>query len=117
MLATLLYAGFVVSQSSASSTDVPITALNMPADARLANEPARRSRGPLPLDQRPGRDRVDDSFQATVDLANVDPDAGPTTVPVGRSVDPRIQVVSAEPRRVPVTLDPIKTRSGSRSRS
>jgi YbbR domain-containing protein len=114
VLATLLYAGFVVSQSVREFTGaVPITPQNIPADARLAtNLPAVTSIRYLSISD-PGAIASTDSFQATVDLATVDPDAGPTTVPVRVvSVDPRFQVVSAEPRQIQVTLDPVKTRSG-----
>ncbi|HET9346275.1 MAG TPA: CdaR family protein [Candidatus Limnocylindrales bacterium] len=114
VLATLLYAGFVVSQSVREFTGtIPITALNMPTDVRLqTNLPAVTSVRYLSISD-PGAIASTDSFQASVDLANVDPDSGPTTVPVRVvSVDPRFQVVSAEPPVVQVTLDPVKTRSG-----
>jgi YbbR domain-containing protein len=114
VLATLLYAGFVVSQSVREFTGtVPITALNIPADARLAtNLPAVTSIRYLSISD-PGATASTDSFQATVDLGTVDPDAGPTPVPVRVvSVDPRFQAVSWEPRQVQVTLDPVVTRSG-----
>jgi YbbR domain-containing protein len=114
VLATLLYAGFVVSQSVREFTGtVPITAQNIPADARLAtNLPAVTSIRYLSISD-PGAIASTDSFQATVNLANVDPDAGPTSVPVRVvAVDPRFQVVSFEPRQVQVTLDPVVTRSG-----
>jgi diadenylate cyclase len=61
----------------------------------------------------PGARASTDSFQATVDLKNVDPNGAPAFVPVNvQSVDPRFQVVSWEPPEVRVTLDPIKTRTG-----
>ena len=54
-----------------------------------------------------------DSFQATIDLAGVDPDAGPTFVPVNvESVDPRFQVVDYEPRGISVQLDPSRREPG-----
>jgi len=112
VLASLLYAGFVVSQSVREfNGTIPITPLNIPADARMAtNLPAVTSVRYLSISD-PGAIASTDSFQATVDLANVDPDAGPTSVPVQVvSVDPRFQVVSAEPPFVQVTLDPVKTR-------
>ena len=114
VLATFLYAGFVVSQSVQEFTgSVPITPENMPADARLATAlPAVTNIRYLSVSD-PGAVASTDSFRATVDLANVDPDAGPTTVPVNvESVDPRFQVVSAVPPVVQVTLDPVKTRFG-----
>lgn len=113
VLSTLLYAGFVVSQSVREfNGTIPITPLNIPADARMANNlPAVTSVRYLSIGD-PGAIASTDSFQATVDLSTVDPDAGPTSVPVRVvSVDPRFQVVSAEPPFVQVTLDPVKIRT------
>jgi YbbR domain-containing protein len=114
VLATLLYAGFVVSQSVQEFTgNVQIKRLNTPADAALATElpPVTSIRYTSISD--PSARATPDSFLATVDLAGIDPDAGPTFVPVKvESVDPRFQVIDWEPPSVRVTLDPIKTRTG-----
>ena len=114
VLATMLYAGFVISQSVQEfTTSVPIDAINGPADASLATDlPQVTSIRYISLGDASARASAD-SFQATVDLAGVDPEGGPTFVPVKvESVDPRFQVVSWEPPSVRVTLDPIKTRTG-----
>ena len=114
VLATLLYAGFVISQSVQEFTgSVQITAVNQPADAFLtASLPQVTSIRYISLGDASARASAQ-SFLATVDLANVDPDAGPTFVPVHvESRDARFQVVSWEPPEVQVTLDPVKTRTG-----
>lgn len=114
VLATLLYAGFVISQSVQEFTgNVQIDRVNQPADASLASElPPVTSVRYISLGDASARASTS-SFVATIDLANVDPDAGPTFVPVNvQSVDPRFQVVSWEPPSVRVTLDPLKTRTG-----
>ena len=114
VLATLLYAGFAVSQSVQEFPGtVPIDAINQPATARLATTLPQVTNIRYLSISDPGARASTDSFQATVDLRNVDPDAGPVFVPVNvQSVDPRFQVVSWEPPEVRVTLDPIKTRTG-----
>jgi len=114
VLATLLYAGFAVSQSVQEFPGtVPIDAINQPATARLATTLPQVTNIRYLSISDPGARASTDSFQATVDLRNVDPNAGPVFVPVNvQSVDPRFQVVSWEPPEVRVTLDPIKTRTG-----
>lgn len=114
VLATLLYAGFVISQSVQEFTgSVPITPINQPDNAQLAsNLPDVTSIRYISLGDASARASTD-SFEATVNLEGVDAEAGPVTVPVRvESVDPRFQVVSWEPPQVRVTLDPIKTRTG-----
>jgi YbbR domain-containing protein len=114
VLATLLYAGFVISQSVQEfSGSILIDVVNQPADAQLATDlPPVTNVRYISLGDASAR-ASSSSFQATVDLATIDPDAGPTFVPVKvESVDPRFQVVSWEPPSVRVALDPIKSRSG-----
>jgi YbbR domain-containing protein len=114
VLATLLYAGFVISQSVQEfNGSVPITPINQPTTAQLAtNLPDVTSVRYISLGNASARASTD-SFRATVNLADVDPEAGPTSVAVRvDAVDPRFQVVSWEPPRVTVTLDPLKTRTG-----
>jgi YbbR domain-containing protein len=114
VLATLLYAGFVVSQSVQEfAGPVQITPVSQPADAKMivALPPVTNIRYTSISD--PGARASTGSFEATVNLADVDPNAGPVVVPVNVvSVDPRFQAISWEPRQVRVTLDPIKTRTG-----
>ncbi len=114
VLATMLYAGFVLSQSNQEYTGgVEIKALNIPTTASLGDN--------LPLVTRiryfaagsASARASADSFQATVDLADVDPAGGPTFVSIRvQAVDPRFTVVDYEPRTISVTLDPIKRRTG-----
>jgi YbbR domain-containing protein len=109
VLATLLYAGLVVSQSTFTfdTSPIPIRAVNQPTNAVLLVNlpPVNRIRyvssgeagvGPTP-----------DSFQATVDLSGVDPNAGSVFVNVNVvSTDPRFLVRDWEPRTISVLLDP-----------
>ena len=114
VLATLLYAGFVISQSVQEFTgSVEIERLNTPANAALVGElPPVTSIRYITLGDASARASTS-SFRATVDLAGIDPAAGPTFRAVKvESVDPRFQAVSWEPPSVRVTLDPLKTRTG-----
>jgi YbbR domain-containing protein len=114
VLATLLYAGFAVSQSIQEYPGtIQIDVVNQPTTARLATTLPPVSNIRYLSISDPGARASADSFQATVDLKNVDPAAGPTFVPVNVvSVDPRFIVREWEPPEVRVTLDPIKTRDG-----
>lgn len=110
--ATLLYGGLVLSQTTQDfAGSVPIERENQPDDSFLLSELGSVSgiRYVAPADL--GL-RVDSStFQATVDLSNVDPSAGPASVVVRvTAVDPRIQVLDFEPRRIVVTLDRVTER-------
>ena len=109
-LATLLYAGLVVSQSTFEYPGpVQVTVINQPKDVViLGNLPTvTRIRyiangdfatGPTP-----------DSFRATIDLAGADPAAGSQyrTIDVV-SNDPRFLPTDWEPRGINVQLDPLK---------
>jgi YbbR domain-containing protein len=114
VLATLLYAGFAVSQSVQEFPGtVQIDPINQPPKTRIATTLPQVTNIRYLSISDPGARASTDSFQATVDLKNVDPAGGPAFVPVNvQSVDPRFQVVSWEPPEVRVTLDPIKTRTG-----
>jgi YbbR domain-containing protein len=113
VLATLLYAGFVVSQSVQEFTSgVQIEPLNVPTTARLSdNLPDVTRIRYVSIGDASSRASAE-SFQATIDLANVDPQGGPTPVPIRvQSVDARFTVVDFEPRVISVTLDPLKVRN------
>jgi YbbR domain-containing protein len=114
VLATMLYAGFVLSQSVQEYTGgVQIKALNIPTTATLANNPPQVTRIRYVAVGNASARASADSFQATMDLASVDPTGGPTFVSVRvESVDPRFTVVDFEPRTISVSLDPIKVRTG-----
>ena len=112
VLATLLYAGFVVSQNARDvSVSIPIEAPRQPADAVLLTDLGTVTRITYIVtdgsDLRPSTS----SFRATVDLSDVDPALGPTFVPVQlEAVDERIRIITWEPLRVRVQLDPFVTR-------
>jgi YbbR domain-containing protein len=114
VLATLLYAGFVVGQSIQTFPGtVQIIAVNEPPTMRLETSLPQATDIRYLSVSDPGARASTDSFHATVDLANVDPDGGPVFVPVKvESVDPRFIVESWEPREIRVTPDPVKTRTG-----
>lgn len=109
-LATMLYVGLVLSQSARDATvNVQIEARNVPENAVLL--------GQLPVVTKVAYVSSDsavssDSFVATVDLAGVDPNAGPQLVDVdlesiaGSEVSP----ITWFPRRIRVDLDPIRSK-------
>ena len=110
-LATLLYGGLVLSQSTLEFNGVvPVTVEGQPADTFLltAPEPVTTIRYFAPSGIRP----IATTFSATVDLANVPPGGGKQLVPiVVTSLDPRITVLSSEPDVMTVELDALKTKT------
>ncbi len=104
-LATLLYGGLVLSQSSASLTVVvPVHPRDQPVDTFLLEtiRPVTEIRYFSPSGVRP----ISSDFEAFVDLSDVDPGAGPRSVPIQlQSIDPRVRVFSFEPQVVTVELD------------
>ncbi len=110
-LATLLYGGLVLSQSTLEFNGVvPVTQENQPDDTFLltALEPVTTIRYFAPSGIRP----IATTFTATVDLANVPPGGGPQLVPiVVASLDPRITVLGSTPDVMTVELDALETRT------
>jgi YbbR domain-containing protein len=109
VLATLLYSGLVLSQSTQTFIgSVPITVLNEANDVKLLTNPGDvdviRYIGPPTV-------RADSSrFEATIDLAGLEPREEPYSVPIDvRAVDPRISVVGVEPARIDVILARVTT--------
>lgn len=104
-LATLLYGGLVLSQSSATLTGVvPIVPRDQPNDTFLLQtiRPVTEIRYFTPSNVRP----IESDFEAWVDLSGVNPGDGPQSVPVQlRSVDPRVRVIGFEPQNVTIDLD------------
>jgi YbbR domain-containing protein len=104
-LASLLYGGLVLSQSTATLTGVvPVDAVNQPADTFLLEtiRPVTEIRYFSPSGVQP----ISSDFEASVDLSDVEAGAGPLSVPVDlRSVDPRVRVVDFQPKVVTVDLD------------
>jgi YbbR domain-containing protein len=111
LLASLLYAGLVLSQSTATFAEsVPIVVQGESADVSLLTNP-----GDVDLIRyiAPPTVRVDSSrFEATIDLTGLEPRDRPISVPVEvRAVDPRITVLSVEPARIDVVLARIMAKS------
>jgi YbbR domain-containing protein len=111
-LSTLLYAGFVVSQTTKDfNGSVPIETVDQSSDIIVLSDlgAVRQIRYVAPSDL---GIRVDSaSFRATVDLAHVDPTRGrvPLAVHVA-AIDPRIQVLDYAPQSIVVTLDRVASR-------
>ncbi len=106
-LSTLLYGGLVLSQTTKEFPgSVPIETVNQASDVIVLSDLGTVSQiryvapGDLGL-------RVDiASFRATVDLSGIDPKGGPVSLTVRvTAVDPRVQVLDYQPRRIVVTLD------------
>jgi len=106
-LATLLYGGLVLSQSTATLTGVvPVDPREQPPGTQLLNtiRPVTEIRYFSPSGVQP----IASDFEAWVDLSDVEPGSGPRSVPVQmRSVDPRVTVVDFQPQVVTVDLDRI----------
>jgi YbbR domain-containing protein len=108
-LATILYGGLVLSQTSQSFTrSVPIGIKNPPSNVVVLSPLGSVTRiqyvAPADLGL-----RIDTAtFQATIDLAGVDPTGRPVSLVVTvQAVDSRIQVLDFEPREISVTLDQV----------
>jgi YbbR domain-containing protein len=106
VLATLLYAGLVASQDSATYPGpITVTPVNQPAGSVITNQlrDVEEIRYIAPADL--GRLRAED-FRATVDLANVKPDGNPVNVRVSvTATDPRVSIIEVRPRTIQVVLD------------
>lgn len=105
-LATLLYGGLVVSQSTRTLSDlvIPIDAAGLPADSFLLTsiDPVTEIRYFAPSGTRP----LSSDFEASIDLSAIQPGSGPHRLPVRVvSIDDRITVVSVQPAAVTVDLD------------
>lgn len=112
-MATLLYGGLVLSQTTQEFTrSVPIGIDNAPGDVIVLSNlgSVTRIRYVAPPDL--GL-RIDSStFRAAVDLAGVEPTGGPVSLRVTvAAVDSRIQVLDFDPAAIVVTLDRVGTKS------
>lgn len=107
VLATMLYVGLVVSQSTRQMpVNVRIEPLNVPERAVLIDElPVVTQVTFLARDVAPSSE----SFVATVDLSGVDPNGGPQLVDVDlRSIEGSdVSPIDWTPRRIRVDLDPV----------
>jgi YbbR domain-containing protein len=112
VLASMLYAGLVISQSAQELPgSIRVDPLNQPADASLVQTLPQVTRIRYVAISDPTARATPQSFQATVDLKDVNPLAGPTVVPIRvESVDPRFTVLSWDPPSVQIRLDPLGTK-------
>jgi YbbR domain-containing protein len=110
-LASLLYGGLVLSQSTQTfSGIVPVTVEGQPDDTfRLtAVEPVTSIRYFAPSGVQP----IATTFIATIDVSGVTPGGGPQLVPiVVESLDDRITVLGSLPDVMTVELDALETRT------
>lgn len=110
-LATLMYGGLVLSESTQTFSGViPVTVEGQPSDTVLLTVP-----GPVTLIRYfapAGVPVTSSSFVATANLADVDAHAGAVSVRIEvTSPDSRIRVLGAEPQFVSVQLDPLDQKS------
>ena len=110
-LATLLYGGLVLSQSSATLTGVvPVDIRNQPDNTFLLN--TIRPITEISYFSPSGVQPIASDFEAWVDLADIDPGGGPRSVTVQlRSIDPRVTVRGYQPEIVTVDLDRVARKS------
>jgi YbbR domain-containing protein len=114
LLATLLYAGLIVSASAETFQGrIPVQVLKQPDRTFVLGDlPDVTTVRYFAI----GTDRpqvTSSTFTATIDLSNVQAVAGapPVSVPVVvQSVDPALQVIDFSPSRVAVRLDPLVSR-------
>lgn len=112
-LATLLYGGLVVSQTTQPFTgNVPIEIEHAPGDVIVLSNPGAVTRIQYVAPQNLGL-RIDSStFRATIDLTDVQATGDRVSLNVAvEAVDPRIQVLDFEPRAIVLTLDRVGTKS------
>jgi YbbR domain-containing protein len=114
ILATLLYAGLVASQDSATYPGpIKVTPVDQPAGTVIVNLDQLRDveqiRYIAPADL--GRLRAED-FLATVNLSSVEPDGQPVNVRVSvTTVDPRVTILEFQPRSIQVVLDQLVSKT------
>jgi YbbR domain-containing protein len=111
-LATLLYGGLVVSQSTdiLPGLAIPIEVKGYPSDSFLLTtiDPVTEIRYFAPTGVRP----IPSDFEASIDISGVQPGSGRQRVPVRVvSIDERITVVGVQPSEVTVDLDRLGTKT------
>jgi YbbR domain-containing protein len=110
VLASLLYGGLVLSQSTRTYRDpIPIGRVNVSTDLYVVSDlgDVTSIQYVAPVDL-----RVDaNTFHAAVDFASADPGAGSVSLPVRLTTsDPGIQIIDFEPKRISVTVDRVTSR-------
>jgi YbbR domain-containing protein len=115
LLATLLYAGLALSESTRSfAGPVAIEVLNAPSGGALLDHPGVVDRIEFRAPDDVAAALTNDSFRASIDLSNVQPRAGaePVEVPVDVfPVDPRVRVVDYAPSGVTMRVDEVVSRA------
>lgn len=110
-LATLLYGGLVVSQSTrVLPVVIPIDTIGQPADSFLLTsiDPVTEIRFFATSDVRP----LSSDFSASIDLSGIQPGSGPQRVPVHvETIDTRIRITGVQPEAVTVNLDMVGRKS------
>ncbi len=105
-LAALLYVGLVATQdSSVYPGPITVTYVHLPPDSVVTNQlkDVEQIRYLAPADV---GHLTGSNFQATVDLANVQPTGTPVSLPVDvQADDPRVTIIDVKPRTVTVILD------------
>ncbi len=112
-LASLLYGGLVLSQTTAEFTSpVPIQIMNAPTEVIVLSNPGAVTQITYVAPPDLGL-RIDSTtFRASVDLADVDAGTGSASLPVAvEAVDPRVQVLDFEPRVIVLDLDRVATKT------
>jgi YbbR domain-containing protein len=112
-LATLLYGGLVLSQTTQPFVgNIPIQVSNAPGDVVVLTPTGSVTRVQYVAPPDLGL-RIDSTtFRATVDLAGVQPTGDRKTFNVAvEAVDPRIQVLDFEPRAIVLTVDRVASRT------
>jgi YbbR domain-containing protein len=112
-LATLLYAGFVISTNAkVFPVSIPIEASGVPADITILSDlgAVREIRYLAPEDL--GLQLESSSFRATVDLSDVDPADRRVLAHVRvEAIDPRVQVLDFQPQNIVVEIDSVISRT------
>jgi YbbR domain-containing protein len=110
-LATLMYGGLVLSESTQTfNGDIVVVPRGQPADTFLLTVPPHVTL--IRYFAQAGVPVTSASFTASVDLASVDPQAGSVSVRIDvGSPDSRIRVLGYEPQFMSVQLDPIAQQS------
>lgn len=111
--AILLYVGLIVSSSAKPfEGSVPIEAVGVSSNVTILSDLGAVSLIHYFAPEDLGLRLDSASFRATVDLSDVPPTGGRSTVTViVTAVDPRIQVLDYEPRQITVRLDAVITKS------
>lgn len=112
-LATLLYGGLVLSQTTQDFPgNIPIEVTNAAGDIVVLTNPGSVTRVRYVAPPDLGLRIESSTFRATVNLSGVQPNGNRLTFDVDvEAVDPRIQVLDFEPRAIVLSVDRVATRT------